>query len=125
MQLSALGQQAFMNLMNESFTWAEGARKRGLIRAYGLATWDCFRKAPGTPGYVSLLSLVQLAQKVGGLDHGLRYSPCWTGPYWQLLPLYFAAMQSTPRPACMALVAALVLQGHCAWSPVADYLRLV
>lgn len=76
MQLNALGQQPFMDLMREAFTWAEGARKRGLIRAYGLATWDCFRKVPGSAGYVSLLSLVQLAQQVGGLDHGLRYAPC-------------------------------------------------
>ena len=75
MQLNALGQRAFMHQMSEAFTWAEGARKRGLIRAYGLATWDCFRKAPGTAGYVSLLSMVQLAEHVGGLDHGLRYSP--------------------------------------------------
>lgn len=79
MQLQALGQQGFMDQMREAFTWAEGARKRGLIRAYGLATWDCFRTAPGSGGYVSLLSLVQLAQQVGGLDHGLRYSPSSTG----------------------------------------------
>ena len=74
MQLNALGQQAFTNLVREAFEWAEGARKRGLIRAYGLATWDCFRKAPRSAGYVSLLSLVQLAQQVGGPDHGLRYA---------------------------------------------------
>lgn len=73
MQLSALGPQAFTRQMTEAFTWAEEARKRGLIRAYGLATWDCFCKAPGSAGYESLLSLVQLAQQVGGADHGLRY----------------------------------------------------
>lgn len=72
MQLSALGPEAFMQQMVEAFTWAEGVRRRGLIRAYGLATWDCFRKAPGSAGYVSLLSLVQLAQQVGGPDHGFR-----------------------------------------------------
>ncbi|DBB14762.1 TPA: hypothetical protein ACH3X3_004374 [Trebouxia sp. C0006] len=73
MQLGPLGSQAFMQRLAEAFTWAEGARKKGLIQAYGLATWDCFRKAPGSAGYLSLLSIVQLAQQVGGVDHGFRY----------------------------------------------------
>ena len=78
MQLSALGMQAFMQRLREAFQWGEGARRRGLIRAYGLATWDCFRKPPGSPGYLSLLRLVQLAQQVGGPDHGLRSAlPCF------------------------------------------------
>ena len=72
MQLTALGPQAFMQVMREAFQWAEQARQRGLIRAYGLATWDCFRKPPGSPGYASLFSLVQLARQVAGPDHGLR-----------------------------------------------------
>ena len=74
MQLGPLGSQAFMQRLGEAFTWAEGARKKGLIQAYGLATWDCFRKAPGSAGYLSLLSIVQLAQQVGGVDHGFRCS---------------------------------------------------
>ncbi len=74
MQLGSLGSQAFMQRLGEAFTWAEGARKKGLIQAYGLATWDCFRKAPGSAGYLSLLSIVQLAQQVGGVDHGFRCS---------------------------------------------------
>ncbi|KAA6425596.1 MAG: hypothetical protein FRX49_04493 [Trebouxia sp. A1-2] len=73
MQLGPLGSQAFMQCLGKAFTWAEGARNKGLIRAYGLATWDCFRKAPGSAGYLSLLSIVQLAQQVGGVDHGFRY----------------------------------------------------
>ena len=72
MQLSLLGPQAFMQRLKEAFTWAERARAKGLIRAYGLATWDCFRKAPDAAGYLTLLSVVQLAQQVGGLDHGFR-----------------------------------------------------
>lgn len=76
MQLAPLGPQAFMQRLREAFKWAEGARKKGLIQAYGLATWDCFRQPPGSAGYVSLLSLVQLAQQVGGPDHGFRYVSC-------------------------------------------------
>ncbi len=72
MQLVTLGPQIFMQRLREAFKWAEGARKKGLIRAHGLATWDCFRKAPEAAGYMSLLNLVQLAQQVGGPNHGFR-----------------------------------------------------
>lgn len=72
MQLSALGVDTFMQLLKEAFRWAEEVRKQGRIRAYGLATWSCFRSAPGSEGYLSLLSVVQLAQEVAGHDHGFR-----------------------------------------------------
>ena len=45
----------------------------GLAR-YGLATWDCFRKPPGAPGYLSLARVVALAEAMGGADHGFRWA---------------------------------------------------
>ena len=45
----------------------------GLAR-YGLATWDCFRKPAGAPGYLSLARVVALAEAVGGADHGFRWT---------------------------------------------------
>mmetsp|Transcript_37908 Transcript_37908/g.67958 ORF Transcript_37908/g.67958 Transcript_37908/m.67958 type:complete len:331 (-) Transcript_37908:951-1943(-) len=45
-QLQALGRQAFMQRLAESFAFLEEARALGRIRAYGLATWDCFRTPP-------------------------------------------------------------------------------
>lgn len=69
-----LGAEAFMGRLRQAFTWAEEVRRKGLIRAYGLATWGCFRTAPGSQGYLSLLDVVQLAQEVGGSQHGFRYS---------------------------------------------------
>lgn len=47
------------------------------LTRYGLATWDCFRKPPGAPGYLSLARVVALAEAVGGADHGFR----WDLPY--------------------------------------------
>jgi hypothetical protein len=44
----------------------------GSIRAYGLATWSCFREAQGANGHLRLQEVVDLAHKVGGLDHGFR-----------------------------------------------------
>ena len=43
-------------------------------QAYGMATWDCFRKAPDKGG-LQLQRIVKLAQGVAGPDHGFRCSP--------------------------------------------------
>ena len=75
MQLTALGEAAFFERLRAAFKWLEGARSRGTIRAYGMATWDCFRRAPGAGGYVRLRSVVELAEEVGGKDHGFRWGP--------------------------------------------------
>ncbi|KAK9821777.1 hypothetical protein WJX81_000061 [Elliptochloris bilobata] len=72
-QLQRLGAEGFEALLRAAFAWLEGTRRRGSIQAYGLASWDCFRKPPGTPGYLSLARVVQLAEAVGGADHGFRY----------------------------------------------------
>lgn len=72
MQLAAIGTDAFMQRLKAAFSWAEKVRKQGLIRAYGLATWSCFRSAPGSADYLSLHSVVQLAKQVGGNNHGFR-----------------------------------------------------
>lgn len=42
-----------------------------LLQAYGLATWDCFRK-PLSQGGLRLQDIVKLAEGVGGPNHGFR-----------------------------------------------------
>ena len=76
-QLGALGETAFLERLHMAFTWLEEARKQGRIRAYGLATWDCFRKPPlvlsaAASGYMQLQRIVNLAKEVGGSEHGFR-----------------------------------------------------
>ena len=56
-----------------AFVWLEQAREMGKIRAYGVATWKCFRVALGAEDHVSLQDLVHLARDVGGLHHGFRW----------------------------------------------------
>ena len=46
------------------------------LQAYGLATWDCFRKSPDNGG-LQMQQIVKLAQGVAGSDHGFRCSPGW------------------------------------------------
>ncbi len=40
-------------------------------QAYGLATWDCFRKPPEQGG-LQLQHIVKLAEGMGGTNHGFR-----------------------------------------------------
>ena len=71
-QLATLGEAAFLKRLRTAFAWLEEARAKGLIRAYGMATWDCFRKPPGSQTALQLTSVVSLAEEVGGKDHGFR-----------------------------------------------------
>ena len=72
MQLQPLGRPAFMQQLKKSFAWAEEARRRGSIRAYGMATWDCFRVPPGHAAYLSLQDVLAVAAEVGRAEHGFR-----------------------------------------------------
>ena len=40
-----------------------------------MATWACFRVAPGSTGYLALQDVVDVAVKAGGLQHGFRPVP--------------------------------------------------
>ena len=53
--------------------WYESQRREGRILYYGLATWDCFRVAPGDPQHLSLEDVVGMAERAGGEDHGMRF----------------------------------------------------
>lgn len=41
------------------------------MQAYGMATWDCFRK-PTQQGGLQLQRIVQMAESIGGKNHGFR-----------------------------------------------------
>jgi hypothetical protein len=52
---------------------ASGSPQKGqaIVQAYGMATWDCFRKSVQDGG-LQLQKIVQLAESVGGKNHGFR-----------------------------------------------------
>lgn len=72
MQAAPLDTQHLHEKLRIAFSWLEQAREKGKIRAYGLATWSCFRVALGAEGHVSLQDIVHIARDVGGLHHGFR-----------------------------------------------------
>ncbi|KAL4534585.1 hypothetical protein Ndes2437A_g05357 [Nannochloris sp. 'desiccata'] len=62
--LPCVSREAFWQKMRLAFDFCEKARNQGKIKAYGLATWDCFRVAPDDELYVSLEQVVKLAEEV-------------------------------------------------------------
>lgn len=73
-QLPEIGMAEFMRRLTLAFKFYESARTDGRIRYYGLATWNCFRvSAEESNEFLSLESVVKLAEKVGGSNHGFRF----------------------------------------------------
>lgn len=88
-QLPVVGPEGFGERLRSAFEYYESARDAGKIRYYGLATWDCFRVPPDSPGYLSLKDVMELARSVGGEHHGMRFVQ---------LPLNFAFTEAGSQP---------------------------
>jgi aryl-alcohol dehydrogenase-like predicted oxidoreductase len=72
-QLPVVGLDVFVDRLEEAFTLLESFRDAGTLGQYGLATWDCLRLAPGSPGHFPLETALRVARKVGGEAHGFRF----------------------------------------------------
>jgi aryl-alcohol dehydrogenase-like predicted oxidoreductase len=73
-QIPEIGRQRFMERLKSAFEFYERARAEGRVRFYGLATWNCFRvEAEESEEFLNLETVVQLAESVGGSEHGFRF----------------------------------------------------
>ncbi|MEM2141370.1 aldo/keto reductase [Nitrososphaera sp.] len=63
----------FMEMLAKAFEVYEQYRKQEKLRYYGMATWTCFRVTPDSCEYLSLQDAVNVAESVGGKDHGFRF----------------------------------------------------
>lgn len=72
-QLPVVGREEFERRLEAAFGFYEELRAKGVLGAYGVATWDCLRVPRTEAGYFSLASAVRIARKVGGDGHGFRY----------------------------------------------------
>jgi aryl-alcohol dehydrogenase-like predicted oxidoreductase len=68
-----VGREQFMEMLSKVFEVYEKYRTNKKIRYYGMATWTCFRVPPNNREYLSLEEVVNLAEKVGGMQHGFRF----------------------------------------------------
>jgi aryl-alcohol dehydrogenase-like predicted oxidoreductase len=72
-QLQDITKERFMKKLGDVFSFYEECRKKGEIRYYGMATWECFRVPKGNPQHLSLYDIIELAKQAGGEDHGFRF----------------------------------------------------
>jgi aryl-alcohol dehydrogenase-like predicted oxidoreductase len=62
-----------MERLGGSFGFLEGARRKGWVRYYGLATWDSLRVGPEQEGHFDLEDALTAAREAGGAEHGFRF----------------------------------------------------
>lgn len=72
-QIQDVTKEQFMKNLHKSFEFFESKRRENKIRFYGLATWECFRVPTDNPQFLQLSEVIQLAQNVGGQEHGFRF----------------------------------------------------
>jgi len=68
-----MSKETFLQKLKDVFEFYEQKRKDGKIRFYGMATWDCFRVAEDHKMFLSLEKVIEIANSVGGNDHGFRF----------------------------------------------------
>lgn len=72
-QIHDISKEQFMKNLSNVFEFYESQRNENKIKFYGLATWECFRVQPENPQFLELDDVVNLANEVGGKDHGFRF----------------------------------------------------
>ena len=74
-----LSRDAVMDRIAAAFRRLEYFRKKGVIRFYGLATWNSFRTSVSDDSFLSLQDLVSIAEKAAteegltALEHGFKF----------------------------------------------------
>jgi len=72
-QLSEIPKPEFLNRVREAFEFLESAVEAGVIRYYGMATWNGFRQDSQARDAMQLPEIVQLAQETAGGIHHFRF----------------------------------------------------
>jgi aryl-alcohol dehydrogenase-like predicted oxidoreductase len=68
-----IDKKEFDEMIRRVFQVYEEYRSKNKISYYGMATWTCFRLPHGEREYLSLEEMVNIAQEVGGKNHGFRF----------------------------------------------------
>ena len=72
-QLDTLDREQFNRSIANAFSELESQVEAGQIGAYGCATWNGFRTPPTLRNHLSLSSLIEIAESVGGKSHHFRF----------------------------------------------------
>ena len=72
-QIKDVTKEKFLENLKDVFEMYENKRKEGLIKFYGMATWECYRVTTDNPQFLSLEETIKIAKQVGGDQHGFRF----------------------------------------------------
>ena len=72
-QFRDISRDEFLGKLEAVFEMYEQRRKDGIIRYYGMATWECFRVTSENPQHISLEEISGMAEQIGGKGHGFRF----------------------------------------------------
>lgn len=72
-QLSEIPKPEFLNRVREAFEFLESAVEAGVIRYYGMATWNGFRQDANDRHALLLAEISQIAQEIAGGMHHFRF----------------------------------------------------
>jgi aryl-alcohol dehydrogenase-like predicted oxidoreductase len=72
-QLGHASEQEFYARLRAAFESLEKNRAEGMLKFYGVATWNGFRVPAGASGYHSLARMVAIARELAGESHGFRF----------------------------------------------------
>ncbi|RNJ75077.1 MAG: aldo/keto reductase, partial [Nitrosopumilus sp. H13] len=72
-QVRDVTRSKYLEMLEAAFEMYEQERRKGRIKFYGMATWECFRVPDDDPQHLQLEDAVSIAKKVGGDDHGFRF----------------------------------------------------
>lgn len=93
-QLDDIGRDEFHKRLEAAFALLERRAGEGRLRYYGVATWNGLRIASTSRSYLSLATLVELAEKVGGPSHRFKVIQL---PYNLAMPEAYAFKNQTVR----------------------------
>ncbi|MFQ5894994.1 MAG: aldo/keto reductase [Nitrospinota bacterium] len=71
-QLQEVRREEFLSRLTEAFAFLEECVARGVIRMYGTATWEGYRRPSNARDYLSLAEVVGCARKAGGEEHHFK-----------------------------------------------------
>ena len=72
-QLADIPGNRFHDRVRQAFTFLEGQVKSGVLKFYGMATWNGFRVRPTASAYLDLFAIAGIARDVGGERHHFRF----------------------------------------------------
>jgi len=73
MQLIKLGHAKFLKRIEAIFKRFEKMADKGMIKYYGVAVWNAFINDKYSEEHINLEDLVEIAKKVGGVNHRFKY----------------------------------------------------